>query len=172
MSINAIKQILLSITVIFFLASCNSTKKIASNNPRETTSYSTTPNSSIRTNVESFSKTCKGTRYKYAGKDKNGFDCSGFTSYVFKKYNVNLSSSSSAQAQQGRKIPVNQSKKGDLIFFGTAGKVSHVAIVLSNTGEGITVIHSTSSKGVIVQNVSKSSYWKPRILFARDVISR
>lgn len=172
MSINAIKQILLLIGAVFFLISCNQTKNITSNSSGRSTTYSTSSSSSIRTNVENFSKTCKGTRYKYAGKDKNGFDCSGFTSYVFKKYNVNLSSSSSAQAQQGRKIAVSQSKKGDLLFFGSAGKVSHVALVLSNTAEGITVIHSTSSKGVIVQNVSQSSYWKPKILFARDVISR
>jgi cell wall-associated NlpC family hydrolase len=58
-----------------------------------------------------------------------------------------------------------------LIFFGKNGKVSHVAMVVSNTYEGISVVHSTTSKGVMVQNITKSTYWKPKILFARDVIS-
>ncbi|MEL6845503.1 MAG: NlpC/P60 family protein, partial [Bacteroidota bacterium] len=65
-------------------------------------------------------------------------------------------------------------KPGDLIFFSKngRGKISHVALVVDHDREGISVAHSTTSRGVIVENISNSRYWKPKIKFARDVISR
>lgn len=126
----------------------------------------------LRKDVTQHSKQYVGTRYKYAGKaPKTGFDCSGFTSYVYSQFDVDLSSSSSTQATQGSKVSIEDVKAGDLVFFGRKGKITHVAMVVSNTKEGISVIHSTSSKGVIIQNISTSKYWKPKIMFARDVIS-
>ncbi|MEO1437096.1 MAG: C40 family peptidase [Bacteroidota bacterium] len=125
---------------------------------------------SLRYKIVEDGKSCIGSPYKYAGKDRRGFDCSGFTSYVMKQNGITISSSSKTQATNGRKIAVSQVEPGDLIFFGNSGKVSHVALVVSNTKEGIKVVHSTSSKGVILQNISTSNYWKPRILFARSVI--
>jgi cell wall-associated NlpC family hydrolase len=127
----------------------------------------------LRENLTEESRKHIGTKYKYAGKvPSTGFDCSGFTSYVYKKHDKQLSSSSSAQSKQGKKIPLKNVKPGDLVFFSRNGKtIMHVALVVSNTSEGINVIHSTTSKGVIIQNISKSNYWKPKILFARDVLS-
>lgn len=127
---------------------------------------------SKRYKVSDYSRKFVGSKYKYAGKTPKGFDCSGFTRYVMHNFSVPLSSSSSAQAQQGKKIPVEKVKAGDLIFFGKRKKVTHVGLVLNNTKEGITVIHSTTSSGVIVQNVTQSKYWKPKILFARDVLTK
>ena len=126
----------------------------------------------LRKDVTKHSKQYVGTKYKYAGKTpQTGFDCSGFTSYVYDQFDVNLSSSSSAQATQGKEVPISNVKAGDLVFFGKKGKITHVAMVVSNTSEGISVIHSTTSKGVMIQNISTSKYWKPKIMFARDVIS-
>ena len=126
----------------------------------------------LRKNVTQHSKRYVGTKYKYAGKAPNtGFDCSGFTSYVYDQFDLDLSSSSSTQATQGKEVSISDVKAGDLVFFGKKNKISHVAMVVSNTKEGISVIHSTTSKGVIIQNISTSKYWKPKILFARDVIS-
>ncbi len=125
-----------------------------------------------RNDIATYSKNYIGVKYKYAGKDPKGFDCSGFTSYVMAKHDVVISSSSKAQAIQGNAVPINKVKPGDLIFFGkSGGTVSHVALVVANESDGVYVIHSTSSKGVMVQNITKSSYWKPKILFARDVLS-
>ena len=124
-----------------------------------------------RNNLTESSKKYVGVKYKYAGKDPKGFDCSGFTSYVMATEGVTISSSSKAQATEGKPVPLNKVKPGDLIFFGKNDKISHVAMVVSNTSEGITVIHSTTSKGVIIQNISTSTYWKPLIMFARDVLS-
>ncbi len=124
----------------------------------------------LRNDITAHAKKYIGTTYRYAGKNPKGFDCSGFTGYVFEKFDIMLSASSQGQATTGRKIPLTKAQSGDLLFFGKRGKINHVALILSNSSKGIEVIHSTSSRGVIVENVSASSYWKPRILFAREVI--
>ena len=171
MKSNGSIQLMLFIGITFLMTSCDAFKYAGANS-------TTKPNTNIkdaatiqRNKITTYSKNYVGTKYKYAGKDPKGFDCSGFTSYVMGKHNVAISSSSRAQATQGKSISVNKVKPGDLVFFGKNGKISHVAMVVSNTSEGITVIHSTTSKGVIVQNITKSTYWKPKIMFARDVIN-
>jgi len=116
-----------------------------------------------------------GTPYQYAGKDPStGFDCSGFTHFVLNKYNVKVSPSSSIQATEGKEVSLSKVKPGDLIIFRNedGSKVQHVSMVVENTDKGIMCVHSTTSRGVIVENVSTSSYWKPRIWKARDVIGK
>jgi len=65
---------------------------------------------------------------------------------------------------------MGQLKEGDLVFFGSKRKVSHVAIVASVEKNKIEVIHSTSSRGVVIDNISNSDYWQKRYLFGRDVL--
>lgn len=129
--------------------------------------------SPFRKKVVDYGKKLVGTSYKYAGQSpKTGFDCSGFTSYVLKQFGVMASPASSAQATEGRKVALDQVLPGDLIFFGqNKRRISHVALVVKRGPEGITCVHSTTSRGVVVENVTQSAYWKPIILFARDVIS-
>jgi cell wall-associated NlpC family hydrolase len=126
----------------------------------------------LRQDIVSYAKQQLGTKYKYAGKSpRTGFDCSGFTYYVMNNFNVDLSPSSRAQENQGKKIKVSDAKTGDLIFFrrSKTGAVFHVALVVSNDREGLKVIHSTS-RGVVIDNLYASSYWKPKISTARDVL--
>ena len=113
-----------------------------------------------------------GSPYKYAGRDpKTGFDCSGFTSFVLARHNVKVSTASAAQSKEGREVPLDKVLPGDLVFFSQNGStVSHVGLVVSRGKDGIVCVHSTTSRGVIVENVSQSSYWKTKILYARDVI--
>ena len=71
--------------------------------------------------------------YRYAGKGPSSFDCSGFTSFVFKEFGYRLSTSSSGQAKQVPSINRKEDLRvGDLVFFeGRAhnGRVGHVGIV-------------------------------------------
>lgn len=114
-----------------------------------------------------------GIRYRYAGvSPTTGFDCSGFTSYILKKFDVTVSCGSSTQSLQGTKVPLKEVMPGDLLFFGRKGRIQHVGMVVENTPDGIICVHSTCSRGVVVENVSTSRYWRPRILFARDVLGR
>jgi cell wall-associated NlpC family hydrolase len=127
----------------------------------------------FRQKVVDYGKKFVGVNYLYAGQSpKTGFDCSGFTSYVLKEYGVVASPASAIQAKEGRYVELDQVLPGDLIFFGDSKKkIQHVALVVSRGLDGITCVHSTSSRGVIVENISQSTYWKPKILFARDLIT-
>jgi cell wall-associated NlpC family hydrolase len=126
----------------------------------------------FRDRVTTYAQKQVGSSYKYAGTSpETGFDCSGFTSFVLKKFGVPVSPGSSTQATEGRFIAIEKAIPGDLIFFGDGSRIQHVAMVVKNSKEGIICVHSTTSRGVIVENVSTSTYWKPKILFARDVIS-
>ncbi len=162
---NGFLRFLLPFGMAFLISSCGIFKK------NNTSTNSKTSENSLREGIVSYGKKYLGTDYVYGGKTPKGFDCSGFTAHVYKKYNIFLEAGSKAQSIQGRKIPVKSVKTGDLIFFTKKkrGKyINHVSIVVSNTNEGISVIHSTS-RGVVIDNITNSSYWYPRILFAKDV---
>jgi cell wall-associated NlpC family hydrolase len=104
-----------------------------------------------------------GVQYKWAGTDPNGFDCSGFTSYVFKSVNKELPRRAEDQYNASVKIKQWNAHKGDLIFFNNGSGISHVGIVISNKGEPLTMIHASSSKGIVITNVEESEYWLKRI---------
>ena len=125
----------------------------------------------IRKEIIRDARSLIGSKYRYAGKTPPGFDCSGFTIYVYKKNNIRLSASSRLQAKQGKKIDIRKAKTGDLVFFGNMFKTDHVGIVTQNKNGKLFVIHSTNSQGVIEHDINQILYWKKRIKFARDVIS-
>jgi len=109
-----------------------------------------------------------GTSYRYGGTTTRGFDCSGFTGYVFAEAGINLPRTAAQQAVSGRKIREKKAQPGDLVFFTknkSGGNVNHVAIILDTDSQGIKkVIHSTS-RGVIIDertDGSWKSYWLPR----------
>lgn len=108
-----------------------------------------------------------GTPYKWAGASTKGFDCSGFTSYVFKKFEIELSRTSASQAKEGTAVAKDKLRAGDLVFFNTNGKsISHVGIYLGD-GE---FVHSASNKGVIISKLSESYYVK-RYVTARRILN-
>ena len=156
-----------------FIPTSKSTSKTSSKTTSKSGTYSEAIASPFRKKVVAYGEKFVGTTYKYAGQSpKTGFDCSGFTSYVLKEFGVIASPASAIQATEGRYVALDKVLPGDLIFFGESkGKISHVGLVVKRGPEGITCVHSTTSRGVIVENVSQSTYWKTKILFARDVIS-
>lgn len=107
-----------------------------------------------------------GTKYKYAGTTPSGFDCSGFTMYVFNEFGIELDHQSKAQAQEGYWIDKSDLRPGDLVFFNTDGKgISHVGIYLGNDE----FVHSATDDGVVKNKLSES-YYKKRYVTARRVI--
>jgi len=106
-----------------------------------------------------FAKTFIGTPYKTAGSSPGGFDCSGFTSYVYKHFNIDLPRVSRDQYNFGKAVSANEAEPGDLVAFAYEnGSIFHVGIYMGN-GE---FIHSSSTKGI---EISKTSdiYWGPRL---------
>lgn len=151
------------------MTSCKSSSHSTSRN----TSSKLSAEMSLRKSLVKDAERYKGVKYKYAGKDPKGFDCSGFTYYVCSKHNIKLSSSSSSQSKQGIEIAISKAKMGDLLFFGRHGrngKIQHVGMVYKNDSNGLYMIHSSSKRGIVIDNVSTSKYWKPKLLFAKRII--
>jgi hypothetical protein len=126
----------------------------------------------LRQFVSGYAQNFTGVRYLHAGgSTRSGFDCSGFTSFVLKEFGLKASPCSRTQSTEGGYVSLDNVLPGDLVFFGHGKHIQHVAMVVERTNEGIICVHSTSSRGVVVENVSTSKYWKSKILFARDVIT-
>lgn len=137
-----------------------------------TSSDHASPND-VKDKLEELSTMLVGTPYRYGGTTPNGFDCSGFTSYVFSACAMQLPRTSSAQATVGEKIELEQAARGDLLFFGSKNKISHVALVISRKGEPLRIAHSTSSSGVVTHSETDydwQHYWSKRFLYARRVL--
>jgi len=112
-----------------------------------------------------------GTPYVYGGVTKKGFDCSGYTSYVFKKNGYTLPRTATTQSTKYPKVKKKKAMPGDLVFFGKSkSKISHVGIIVSKTGEPLVMIHASSSRGIMVSSIEDNSYWSPRFLFITRVI--
>jgi nlpC/P60 family protein len=69
--------------------------------------------------VTNFSKTLLGVPYVWGGTSLDGFDCSGFVQYVYKKYEMDLSRTTYTQIKQGKSIALSDIKENDLVFFDT-----------------------------------------------------
>lgn len=108
-----------------------------------------------------------GVPYKPGGTTPSGFDCSGFTSYVFNKVGITLPRTSQAQSTAGESVKKADLKAGDLVFFKTSGSgISHVGIYIGDSK----FISSTSSKGVKIDSLNDPYYWGSRYVSATRVI--
>ncbi|MBK8701410.1 MAG: C40 family peptidase [Saprospiraceae bacterium] len=113
-----------------------------------------------------------GIPYKYAGKTpQEGFDCSGFANFIYNQNGFRTAGPSHELAMMGVFKSREDLESGDLIFFGSENRISHVGIVVSNREHGLVFIHSSSSSGIKTDEVNGSEYWNSRYLFGRDLLS-
>ena len=129
--------------------------------------------SDLRANIVSSAHQFEGTQYKSGGKTpETGFDCSGFTGYIFTQNGIPLSGPSQKLAELGKQKSKSDLMPGDLVFFGNEERISHVAIVSENSDNQLRIVHATTSAGVKTDEISQSAYWQSRYLFGIDVISK
>ena len=113
-----------------------------------------------------------GKRYRRGGTGKKGFDCSGYTMVVFSKFGVKLPHTSAGQGLVGIDVPKNNALKGDLILFKgrrSNRRIGHVGIIISNKGEPIKFIHSSTSEGVRIDALD-AMYYKKRFMRIKRVL--
>jgi cell wall-associated NlpC family hydrolase len=108
----------------------------------------------------------RGTPYRNGGSDPSGFDCSGFTQYVFAEHGMALPREVRQQFQAGAPVDVRALAPGDLLFFSTvAPGPSHVGIAIG----GDEFVHAPSSNGVVRVEHLGAAYWSRRFIGARRV---
>ena len=118
-------------------------------------------------NVVSYASSFLGTRYILGGASPSGFDCSGFTMYVYGKYGVNLTHSARAQSSVGTAVDRANLQAGDLVLFkgATGNSIGHVGIYIG----GNNFIHASNpSDGVKITSMS-TSYYQTRYVTSRRV---
>ena len=99
-----------------------------------------------------------GYPYVYGGSSPSGFDCSGFTSYVYKQFGYSINRTASAQLDNGYAVSMSELQPGDLVMFkkgSTSKRATHVGLYIGNNQ----FVHaSTSSVGVIISGMSEAYY--------------
>ena len=135
--------------------------------PQANSSFEGIPDS-IAQSIIDYSKQFLGTPYRRGTKGPKTFDCSGFTSFIFKKFGYRLSPACVVQANEGTKVVKEELKTGDLVFVkgrnAKSNRVGHVGIVVSNDGSGnISFIHACR-RGVVIDELSQSGYYQPRYI--------
>ena len=120
-----------------------------------------------RKRVADFAMTLRDIRYRRAGRDPStGFDCSGFTHYVYNKtFGVELPYDAPSQYRDGEKIVREEMKVGDLVFFQVRGHITHVGLYM---GDGRFIHSPAPGKRVRIDELA-NPYWAKRWAGARRV---
>ncbi|MBE4907091.1 C40 family peptidase [Bacillus luteolus] len=118
--------------------------------------------------IATYGKEFLGVSYKFGGTTpSSGFDCSGYLTYVFNKFNISLPRTAADQYQAGEKVSNKDIVVGDLVFFTTyKSGASHAGIYVGDNK----FIHASSSKGIMISSLDER-YWKTRYLGARRFIT-
>ena len=159
------RKAFLLLLISLFIVSCGTSKKLTTGE---------TNTGSIQNEVIAYGKKYLHTPYRSGGKTPKGFDCSGFTSFVYKNFGYKLNYGSSGQAVQVPSVnDTKDLKKGDLVFFEGRkqdGTIGHVGIVSEVRSNGrFLFIHSSSSNGVIISS-SEEPYYKTRYVKGGRII--
>ncbi len=131
---------------------------------------------SLRAELVLFARKQEGISYKYAGKKpETGFDCSGFTKYVYEHIGIELPHNAQLQSNlEGCNKTLADARVGDLVFFGSKTKdghrTQHAGIIFSIEANEIKVVHCVSG-GVSIDGKESSweRYWKNKILFVKTL---
>ena len=114
-----------------------------------------------------------GKPYGYRGNLPWRMDCSGFVSYVYSQYGITVPRGSATQANYVKRIKREEVLPGDLLFFTGrnrgSGRVGHVAMVIDVVDGDLVMMHSTNSRGIIIERLGRSAYFSSRYLSAGRV---
>lgn len=164
------KRFLFLLICAMFLYSCGTTQR---NISAKTKANSKPEEHSKASEVVAFSKGYLGTSYQYGGTSEKGMDCSGLIYMSFiNGANIYLPRTTKELAKEGKRIPLRNIQKGDLVFFKTKKlrvKINHAGLVIAHDSEGIHFIHASTSKGVMISSLNEP-YWSKAFAHARRVL--
>lgn len=112
--------------------------------------------------VVAYAKQFLGCKYVYGGTTTKGFDCSGFTQYVYKHFGITINRTAAAQYSNGKSVTNLQA--GDLVMFGKSG-INHVGIYIG----GNTFIHAANPTRGVTTDTLASGYYKTNYVGARRI---
>lgn len=121
--------------------------------------------------IVEYAKKFVGVKYVYGGSSPKGFDCSGFTLYVYDNFGIGLERVAANQAKQGTLVKKADLKAGDLVFFDTDGGHNYICHVGIYIGDG-NFIHASSGRSahkVVISNLS-SGFYSDAFMTARRFI--
>lgn len=133
------------------------------NNQELNDSSSNVSTSSKGTDVLAYAMQFVGYPYVYGGSSTSGFDCSGFTQYVYKHFGVTLNRTAAAQSSNGTAVSRSNLQPGDLVMFGSP--INHVGIYV---GGGRIVHAANPSRGVTTDTIN-SGYYNTNYVCARRI---
>lgn len=157
------------------------TDKTTSTNSEEISTSSNSSSSSVKASeIVAYAKEFLGVPYVYGGASPSGFDCSGFTMYVFNHFGISMGHGAQMQSREGTAVKADKSSKssllnnlevGDLVFFldyETMDEIGHCGIYIGN-GD---FIHASSGSGycVKINSLLPGEYYNTRYCAARRVI--
>ena len=133
-----------------------------------TTAVATTSNSSMGQQVVAYAKQFMGVPYVYGGNGPNSFDCSGFTSYIYRHFGYTLNRTASAQLSNGTAVSKSELQPGDLVFFryNTSYPASHVGIYIGN-GQ---FIHASTNKYQVQIDQLNTGHYANVYIAARRIL--
>ena len=133
-------------------------------------SSSTSSSGATGSSIVEYAKKYLGYKYVSGGSSpETGFDCSGFTSYVYKHFGISISRTSGAQPSNGTAVSKSNLQAGDLVIFNNKSNssVGHVGIYIG----GNTFIHAGSSRTGVITTSLSDSYYSKRYVTARRIIN-
>lgn len=143
----------------------NTTNRTRSTGTSKTNS--TAPNRAVNqssSQVVNYAYNFLGVPYVYGANGPRAFDCSGFTTYVYRHFGVNLPRTARTQFGAGTAVSRDNLAPGDLVFFNTVGYLGHVGLYIGN-GD---FIHAASSGQVKISSLNEG-YYRTRYAGARRV---
>lgn len=159
----------------------NPEKAVTTTSNNSTTTKTTSSSTSIKgEEIVAYAKKFLGVPYVYGGASSSGFDCSGFTMYVYKKFGISMGHGAQSQAKLGTAVNANKNSAsslktnlqlGDLVFFldyETMDEIGHCGIYI---GDG-KFIHASSGSGycVKINSLLPGEYYNTRYCAARRII--
>lgn len=175
---NNLSFLILATIFLLVASSCHTSSIVRRAETPIGSSSSTAPRPSVQTDYEAMKTEVKGRQYSnqlvyniiqeasdwigspylYAGQDRDGTDCSGMIMIIYKEIgDISLPRNSAKQQEYCHLIERQELMPGDLVFFATGKdpqRVSHVGLYIGDND----FIHASSSRGVIVSNLSQNYY--------------